>query len=83
MDRMCPVCGYPDLEEPAYKKDILGSLEICPSCGYQFGYTDDARHITHAQWRQKWIENGMIWDEGRSKPPANWNPQEQLKRVMN
>ena len=81
MNNICPVCGYPELVDPAYDQDGGGSLEICPSCGYQFGYTDDDRHITHAQWRGKWIEKGMKWDKGRSTPPLNWNPKKQLENI--
>jgi hypothetical protein len=75
MTHIYPVCGYPDLYEPAYKDIDLGSDEICPSCGYQFGCTDDALHITHAQWRTRWVAQGMMWDKGRSTPPPNWNPR--------
>ncbi len=45
-ENMCPVCGYKNLYEPAYQptpKGNLGSYEICPSCGFQFGVTDDER----------------------------------------
>lgn len=80
MTNMCPICGYPSLSEPAYDGPV-GSLEICPSCGYQFGYTDDDQHISHDQWRQQWVDGGMVWDKGRSEPPANWNPQQQLLKV--
>lgn len=84
MTNTCPVCGYPDLDEPPYRntpKGGLGSYEICPSCGFQFGYTDDATHVTHEQWRAQWIAGGMIWDKGRSTPPPNWNPREQLQNA--
>jgi hypothetical protein len=47
MQNICPVCGYPDLFEPAYKENYYPSDEICPSCGYQFGWTDDDQGISH------------------------------------
>jgi predicted RNA-binding Zn-ribbon protein involved in translation (DUF1610 family) len=90
ISHLCPVCGYPDLDKPAYRntfKDGIGSLEICPSCGFQFGYTDDACHlnversIIFQQWRQEWISGGMKWSIKEIKPPANWNPCEQLLNV--
>lgn len=77
---ICPVCGFSHLKELAYDEG-LGSLEICPCCDYQFGYDDDDQHITHGEWRQNWIADGMIWDKGRSDPPANWNPREQLMNI--
>ena len=77
----CPSCGYPNLTESPYKGkhgEGNGSLEICPSCGFQFGYTDHSKRITHGQWREQWIENGMPWDGIGIKPPPNWNPKQQL-----
>ncbi len=43
----------------------IGSLEICPSCGMQFGYADAAggdslhRERLHMAWRAKWLEVGQ------------------------
>lgn len=92
MSNMCPVCGYPGLESPPYTgrgglpyqgTDGGGSrsFEMCASCGFQFGHSDDAMHITHAQWREKWIANGMPWFSSGIKSPPNWDPREQLKNV--
>jgi len=80
MKNICPVCGYDELDEPAYK-GMRASLEICPCCGFQFGFDDQALHITHEQWRQKWVTNGMKWRSSGIKPPANWNPQKQLLNI--
>lgn len=80
---ICPVCGNPDLSEPAYSEEEgWPSDEICSCCGYQFGYDDDSEGITHEQWRMRWIDEGMKWwsDTGR-QPPAGWNPIEQLKNI--
>lgn len=84
MHRMCPVCGYPDLDTPAYWQNdpnANGSLEICPSCGFQFGYTDHGKHIAHEQWRMQWIASGMIWRSKGIKPSPNWDPRAQLLNV--
>ena len=83
---MCPVCGYDDLYKPAYRpendyKKGTPSFEICPSCYYQFGLTDDDKNITHAQWRQQWIAKGMPWNGKGIKAPLNWNPREQLLNI--
>jgi hypothetical protein len=29
-----------------------GSYEICPSCGFRFGATDNDEGISYASWRQ-------------------------------
>lgn len=84
MKYMCPICGYPELDEPAYhgnEKSGLGSLEYCPSCVFQFGWHDDDQHITHEQWRQQWITKGMPWGSKGVKPPADWNPRQQLLNI--
>ncbi len=84
MNNMCPVCGYPGLDEAPYKGNVgrgSASYEICPSCGFQFGYTDDAIHITFEQWREKWIANGMKWRSKGIAPPPGWNPREQLLNI--
>jgi len=74
----CPVCGYPGLKkDPHY----AASFEICPSCRFQFRVTDDDRGLTYEQWREKWINEGMIWDKGKSEPPVNWEPKKQLENL--
>lgn len=79
----CPVCGYSGLDEPAYSpKTGLGSYQICPSCGYEYGVTDEDSGISHDEWRKRWVEAGMPWrDEGVSEPPPNWDPRAQLSTV--
>jgi hypothetical protein len=82
MNFVCPVCGFPNLSEaPRSPKTSGGSYEICPSCGFQFGVTDDDRGISYAEWRERWIANGMVWDRGSTEPPEGWNPVEQLKNI--
>jgi len=83
MANMCPVCGYNHLYEPPYgnDNDDWGSDEICPSCGFQFGYTDRGKHISHDQWRQQWINRGMQWRGGGIAEPSNWNPKKQLLNI--
>jgi hypothetical protein len=80
MRYLCPVCGYPDLEEPPRSlRTGGGSYEICPSCGFQFGVTDDDLGVTYAEWRSRWIVAEMPWrSEGIEPPPLGWNPTSQL-----
>ncbi len=98
---LCPVCGYGLGFEPW--TDESPSYEICPSCGIQFGYTDASpegaagRTRRHAEWRHRWIEEGMLWGgpgqkslptlQHRAwsfllpKPPPGWDPLQQLRRI--
>src|SRR5206468_2220706 len=83
----CPVCGFSALVQPARTHEGGGSQEICPSCGIQFGYDDEAggdlsaRQMIYGEWRRRWIAGGMRWDNGRTTPPADWDPKEQLRRI--
>lgn len=58
----CPACGAPQAEAPW--REGHGSLEICSSCGIQFGYTDMAggdkqrRKDLWIAWRRAWLANG-------------------------
>jgi hypothetical protein len=75
---ICPVCGYPNLEEPPYDQYGCPSSEICPCCGTEFGY-DDA-NISHNELRNKWIIKGMKWYV-KEKQPEGWDVNVQLKAL--
>lgn len=77
---VCPVCGYPHLQEPHRSTIGGGSYEICPSCGFQFGVSDDDRGYTYAGWREEWIEHGCAWASVNPQP-RDWNPQVNLARI--
>lgn len=77
---ICPVCGYTELEESASSKGV-GSGELCPSCGFDFaGPVDEVRY---AEWRQKWVQDGMPWFGTKAglPAPADWDPAVQLKAL--
>ncbi|MEW5953608.1 MAG: hypothetical protein AB1815_07690 [Bacillota bacterium] len=76
----CPVCGYEKLYEPAYNKYGYGSHEICPCCGYQFGYDDDDQGISHEEYRNNWLKSGAKWFDASTKPD-NWDAKTQLLRI--
>ncbi|MBL9184101.1 MAG: hypothetical protein JNN17_18300 [Verrucomicrobiaceae bacterium] len=75
---ICPVCGYDELHEPPRNRTGGASLEICPSCGFQFGVTDDDKGLTYDDYRLQWIESGMKWSSKGKKPRKDWNAQTQL-----
>ncbi len=80
MNHTCPVCGYPKLKETPRTKNGGGSYEICPSCGFQFGVSDDDVGETYESWREKWRTAGMKWTSP-TKPPAHWDPTKQLRHL--
>lgn len=75
----CPVCGFAPLDEAPYTPDGGESYEICSCCGFQYGHTDDDRHVTFDEWRSRWVSNAMPWDTAGGTPaPAGWDPSRQL-----
>src|SRR5262245_54080636 len=69
MKHLCPVCGY-GLTEPAE------DFNICPSCGTEFGYHDAT--VSHRTLRHQWLRRGAPWASRAIRPPAGWNPVQQL-----
>jgi hypothetical protein len=76
----CPVCGYLGLDEPPRTEESGASYEICPSCGFEFGVTDDDRGLSYEQWRREWIGGGMRW-WSRRRQPTGWDPRAQLREL--
>lgn len=80
---ICPVCGYPGLTEPPRSDNGGGSYDICWSCGFEFGVTDDDRGYTYGDWRARWIGRGMPWDSTNLRPPPEgWDPGRQLEILL-
>lgn len=75
----CPVCGYPDLEEPPRDGNGRPSFDICDCCGIEFGY-EDCTEENIIKYRKKWIESDGEWFSKDSKP-NNWNMEQQLKNI--
>ena len=81
MKHVCLVCGWPELLDPPRSPAGVASFEICPSCGFEFGYDDDAKGLTYAQARARWIAGGMPWWSKSRSAPVGWNPSQQLARI--
>ena len=81
MAHTCPVCAYPKLTEPPRAKSGGGSYEICPSCGFEFGVSDDDLGHTHESWRKTWIAKGMKWSSRGTKQPAGWASAAQIATI--
>jgi len=77
----CPCCGYGVLREPPRSASGGGSYEICPSCGFEFGVTDDDEGFAYSQWRARWKKLGCPWTSVGIAPPRGWDAKSQLAKV--
>jgi hypothetical protein len=77
----CPVCGYPELQEPPRAPAGGGSYEICPSCGFQFGVDDDDKGLTFEEARERWIAGGMKWTSSGRTEPKGWDAKSQVEAL--
>lgn len=83
MSYICPVCGFPDLHDPPRSAESGGaSYEICPSCGFEFGVSNDDLGHSYEEWRDRWIEGGMHWASQGRRPPNGWDPRNQVRSVQ-
>lgn len=89
MKYFCPVCGFKGLDEnpEGLTLGFLGSFEICPCCGTEFG-SDVYRGILGGvensihELRRKWIKAGFPWfDDKFVKKPKDWDPVKQLTNI--
>ena len=77
---ICPVCGYPGLDEPAWdNKYGTPSYNICPCCGCEFGY-EDATPKAKDSYLRIWIHNGAPWRKPELKS-QEWNLKNQLAHI--
>jgi len=87
---ICPICGYPELDEAPFNYLENGiksysyskgapTYEICPCCGIEFGYTDYEK--TWDELRKEWIDSNYKWKHTTAQKPSNWNPKKQLKNI--
>jgi len=74
---VCPVCGFNELKEPVFGVNQEPSFEICPCCGFEFGFDD---RDSYDDFRRSWIEAGAEWFVLELKP-KNWDYNKQLKNL--
>ena len=77
---MCPVCGFDGLQEPPYDEHNAPSYEICPCCGFEFGFDEAFSQDTFDSFRQKWLKSGAQWFTPELKPKT-WDLKKQLSRL--
>ncbi|WP_255292082.1 hypothetical protein [Bacillus cereus] len=76
----CLVCGFDELLEPPYDEDEDPSYEICPCCGFQFGYDDLDQGYTFVKYREKWLDSGAKWFSSARKP-NKWFLEKKFKNI--
>ena len=54
----CPVCSFDKLKEAPFGLNNEPSYEICPSCGFEFGFDGGNDPEVFEEFRQRWIKNG-------------------------
>lgn len=59
----------------------MPSYEICPSCGFEFGFDDLSEGETYESYRCKWIANGCRWWSQSRLQAADWDLRAQLRNV--
>ncbi|WP_434166325.1 hypothetical protein [Bacillus thuringiensis] len=79
MNFICVICGFDDLLDPPYEEGYP-SYEICPCCGFQFGFDDCDQGCTFVAHREKWLEKGAVWHNNTEKP-TEWSLEKQLKNI--
>ncbi|MBP2635489.1 MAG: hypothetical protein H6Q72_1396 [Firmicutes bacterium] len=82
MVHKCLVCNYDGLHDEPYDAKGVASDEICPCCGFHYGYDDDGMDKSiYIIWRLKWIEKGCTWFSKSRLHVVGWNAKEQLKGI--
>ena len=79
---LCPVCGFNKLKEPPFGANNEPSHEICPCCGFEFGFDDANKAGGFNVFRVRWIQNGAKWFTPNSKP-IKWDLKKQLENLKN
>jgi len=75
----CPVCSFDQLNEPPFNKNNEPSYEICPCCGFEFGFNGDNNQHTYNEYRKQWVKDGAVWFMPQQRP-AGWKLEKQLKK---
>ncbi|WP_154890075.1 hypothetical protein [Longibaculum muris] len=80
MKYICPICGYDKLLEPPYDEYNNPSYEICPCCGFEYGFDDQDQNFDFIAYRENWLLSGAKWFLPQEKPD-NWDLSAQLKNL--
>ncbi|MFC1645955.1 hypothetical protein ACFL2Y_02120 [Candidatus Omnitrophota bacterium] len=81
---ICHVCGFDGLKEPPYNKANEPSYEICPCCGFEFGFDSQQsknKEEDYKSYRDEWFKNGAKWFILQAKP-KDWQLYKQLENII-
>ncbi len=79
---LCPVCGFKSVSSFYDDNGEFSAVDdTCPSCGYQFGYTDLNSGYSFKEWRHKWISEGMVFKHLVVQMDSDWDAKEQLEGI--
>ena len=82
MVKICPVCGFDDLDSAPYDNNGNPSYEICSCCGFEFGFHDSSEHMTFEKYREEWMLRGFPF-EFKPDIPNIWNEEIMRKQLLN
>ena len=74
--------------EPPYSVFLgMPSYEVCPCCGYEFGFDDEpgtSEPQSFEQYLADWTRKGCKWFDENNKP-IGWSIENQIKgcRILN
>ena len=57
------------------------TYQVCPCCGFEFGYDDDAKGATYEEARRRWLAAGTPWWSQNRPHPPDWHPHQQLTQA--
>lgn len=82
--KICPICGYPHLKEGPYDEFGCSTFEICPCCGFEFGFDDDSEGYSYDSYREKWIKQGAPWfSDNIENKPYPWDEAALRQQLSN
>jgi hypothetical protein len=81
-NKICPVCGYDQLDEGPFTPEGCPTYEICPCCGFEYGFDDESEGFTYSQFRQRWIARGYHWFD-KEETPAGWDKAMMERQLSN
>ncbi|WP_027936969.1 hypothetical protein [Anaeroarcus burkinensis] len=80
MAHKCIVCNYNGLYDEPYDTRMVASDEICPCCGFHYGFDDDGeKESIYESWRLKWLAEGSKWFSKSRRQPEGWDAKKQLE----
>ncbi len=76
---------WPYLGQPPFSEHLgFPSYEVCPCCGFEFGFDDDpgaaSKSSSFGEYRAEWLASGAKWFSVRAKPEG-WDLRRQLSII--